>query len=265
MDSSRPIPETLQASPLAKLSGIRHAFFSRRGGNSSGLFAALNCGLGSGDDKQVVAANRAAAMSELGLSAAALTTPFQIHSTRVLTVVDPWPGGPGAPQGDAVVTDRPGIALGILTADCVPVLFADARAGVIGAAHAGWKGAIGGVLEETVQAMQSLGAAADRIVTAIGPCIRQNSYEVGDDFRERFLAADPRNDRYFSPGSRAGHCQFDLAGYTVARLSAIGLAAVGDNGYDTCADAERFFSYRRSVLNGEGGYGRALAAIAMVE
>ncbi len=244
--------------------GVRHAFFTRRGGYSGGLYASLNCGLGSGDDKLAVTANRAAAMAGLGMPAPVLTTPYQIHSAHVLTVVDPWPGGPGAPQGDAVVTDRPGVALGILTADCVPVLFADAGSGVIGAAHAGWKGAIGGVLEETVRAMESLGAAADRIVAAIGPCIRQASYEVGDDFRTRFIAADPGNDRFFANGNRPGHCQFDLAGYVVTRLVGIGLAAVVDIGEDTCADGDRFFSYRRSVLNGEGGYGRALASIAMV-
>ena len=181
----------------------------------------------------------------------------------MLTVIDPWPGGPGAPQGDAVVTDRPGVALGILTADCVPVLFADAKAGVIGAAHAGWKGAIGGVLEETVRAMQSLGATADGIVAAVGPCIHQASYEVGDDFRARFVAAEVGNERFFAPGRRDGHCQFDLAGYVAARLTGIGLAAVADVGEDTCADAHHFFSYRRSVLQGEGGYGRALSSIAL--
>jgi len=263
MDSPTASPEIVQAAPLAGLSGIRHAFFTRRGGVSGGLFAALNCGLGSGDDMGAVTANRAAAMAGLGLPAGALTTPYQIHSARVLTVTDPWPGGPGAPQGDAVVTDRPGVALGILTADCVPVLFADPAAGVVGAAHAGWKGALGGVLEETVRVMESLGAAADRIVAAVGPCIRQSSYEVGDDFRARFVAADPANVRFFAAGARPGHCQFDLAGYTAARLAGIGLAAVADVGEDTCADAGRFFSYRRSVLRGEGGYGRALSSIAL--
>jgi YfiH family protein len=263
MDSSNPSPETVQAAPLAALAGIRHAFFTRQGGHSGGLFASLNCGLGSGDDMRAVTANRAAAMGELGLPADVLTTPYQIHSARVLTVVEPWPGGPDAPQGDAVVTDRPGVALGILTADCVPVLFADADAGVVGAAHAGWKGAIGGVLEETVRAMEGLGGAAHRIVAAIGPCIHQPSYEVGDDFRARFVAVDAGNERFFASGRRPGHCQFDLAGYAAARLAGIGLAAVVDVGADTCADAGRFFSYRRSVLNGEGGYGRALSSIAM--
>lgn len=264
MDSDSPAPEALRVAPLTAMPDIRHAFFTRRGGCSGGLYASLNCGLGSGDDIPAVSANRAAAMVGLGMPAGMLTTPYQIHSSQVLTVVDPWPGGPTAPRGDAVVTDRPGVALGILTADCVPVLFADPKAGVIGAAHAGWKGAIGGVLEETVLAMEALGGAADRIVAAIGPCIRQASYEVGDDFRARFLAADAQNDRFFAHGTRPGHCQFDLAGYAAARLAGIGLADVADIGEDTCADGERFFSYRRSVLNGEGGYGRALASIVLV-
>ena len=256
-------PESLTASTLEVLPGIRHAFFTRRGGHSTGAYASLNCGLGSGDDAETVRANRAAAAEALGCPAEALTTVYQIHSPDVLRVVEPWAPGPTAPKGDAMVTDRRGIVLGILTADCAPVLFADVEAGVIGAAHAGWKGALGGVLEATVRAMEALGARAARIAAAVGPCIQQVSYEVGDDFRDRFVAADAANASFFTAGRRAGHCQFDLPGYARSRLGALGLGSVTAIDADTCGDAERFFSYRRGTLAGAPDYGRGLSAIAL--
>lgn len=258
-----PRPESLTAPSLAAAASVRHAFFTRRGGVSEGAYASLNCGLGSGDDPEKVRTNRAAAAEALGVAATALTTVYQVHSPDVVRVEAPWAPGPDAPRADAMVTDRPGVALGILTADCVPVLFADSEAGVIGAAHAGWKGAFSGVLEATVAAMADLGARADRIAAAVGPCIRQESYEVGDDFRDRFVAADAGNAAFFAPGHRPGHCQFDLPGFAMARLGRLGLGAVTDVEVDTCADADRFFSYRRGTLAGAPDYGRGLSAIAL--
>jgi len=244
---------------LDRLTGVRHGFFIRQGGVSAGIYGSLNCGFGSDDEAANVAENRARIKGKLG--AAELLTAYQIHSPDVITVERPWQPA-DSPKADAPVTDRPGVALGILTADCTPVLFADAEAGVIGAAHAGWKGALTGVLEATVAAMGKLGARAGRITAAVGPCIRQPSYEVGPEFVERFTAAEAGNTDFFVPSERDGHAMFDLAGYVRRRLDAA-VGTVEDTAADTCADEERFFSYRRTTLNGGGDYGRNLSAIVL--
>ncbi|HEX3881919.1 MAG TPA: peptidoglycan editing factor PgeF [Stellaceae bacterium] len=249
-------------SALAAGTGIRHGFFTREGGVSGGIFASLNCGFGSGDDPDNVARNRALAMDRLGLEASALVTCHQIHSATVLTVERGWAAG-AAPKADGMVTNRPGIALGVLAADCAPILFADAEAGVVGAAHGGWRGTLSGVGEAAVAAMVALGARADRIRAGIGPCIAQKSYEVGAEFSDRFAATDPPSGRFFAPGARDGKFLFDLPGYIAYRLGTLGLAAIEHTGDDTAADPERFFSYRRACLAGEGDYGRGLAAIAL--
>ncbi len=250
------------ASALFDAPGISAAFFTREGGVSEGLYAALNCGYGSGDDPHAVRENRRRAMSRLDLPAEALATLYQVHSATVVEVEAPWQPGE-APKADGAVTTRRGLALGILTADCAPVLFADAKAGVIGAAHAGWLGAFTGVLEETVAAMARLGASPHRIRTAIGPCIGQTSYEIGPEFYARFVIADPANAALFLPSSRTGHHLFDLAGYVRRRLEPLGLAEIVAAGGDTAAEPGRFFSYRRATLAGEKDYGRLLSAIAL--
>ncbi len=242
--------------------GIRHGFFTRDGGVSDGIYASLNCGLGSGDDADKVAENCRRAMAALDLTRDDLATCHQVHSASVAVVDASWP--PAArPRADAMVSRRRGVALGILTADCAPVLFADAEAGVIGAAHAGWRGAVAGVLEATVAAMVALGAAPARIHAGIGPCIAQPSYEVGPEFPAPFLAADPADADLFRPAPRAGHFLFDLAGYAGRRLARLGLGRIERTGGDTAAEAERFFSYRRSRLKREKDYGRELSAIRL--
>src|SRR5580700_10802484 len=215
-------------------SAIRHAFFTREGGISEGIFASLNCGFGSGDDPAHVTRNRAIAADRLGLAEAQLITCHQIHSATVLTVEAPWRRD-AAPRADGMVTDRPRIALGVLAADCAPVLFADPEAGVIGAAHGGWRGALDGVAEATVAAMVDEGARAEHIRAAIGPCIGPDSYEVGPEFPGRFTAIDGPSDVFFVPAARDGHFRFDLAGYLVHRLSRLGLEAVEQSGCDTAA------------------------------
>jgi purine-nucleoside/S-methyl-5'-thioadenosine phosphorylase / adenosine deaminase len=255
-------PEIIEADSLRGIAGVRHAFFSRRGGVSGGLFASLNCGFGSADNADDVAANRARAAGALGVGADALITAYQVHSPRVAVVTEPWRQG-DAPQVDAMVTQRTDLALGILTADCAPVLFADSEAGVIGAAHAGWRGAIGGVLEATLAAMTGLGAEPGRIAAAIGPCIAQASYEVGPEFPKPFLDEDPANARFFVPSARDGHFMFDLAGYCSAKLRGMGLAMVSWVRRDSCAESDAFFSYRRTCLEGERQYGRNLSAIVI--
>jgi polyphenol oxidase len=247
--------------PLQAL-GINAAFFTREGGVSEGLYAALNCGYGSGDDPEAVRENRRRAMERFELSPDALVTLYQVHSPTVVEVEQPWRPG-GAPKADGMVTAKRGLALGILTADCAPVLFADAEAGVIGAAHAGWRGAFTGVLEETVAAMTRLGASPAKIRAAIGPCIAQSSYEVGPEFHERFVSADSDNAAFFRASSRPSHHLFDLGGYVTRRLESLGLAEILTTGEDTAADAERYFSYRRATLAGEKDYGRLLSAIAL--
>lgn len=248
--------------PLDAAPGIRHAFFTREGGVSDGIFRSLNCGFGSGDAAECVAENRRRAMAALALPPDRLVTCYQIHSPTVVTVEEPW-RREQSPRADAMVTRHCGVALGILTADCAPVLFADAAAGIVGAAHAGWKGALGGVLEATVAAMAGLGAAPGRIAAAIGPCIGRRSYEVGPEFPAPFLAEHPSNGDFFAPARRDGHFMFDLASYIARRLARAGLAAIGRAEGDTAGEADRFFSYRRGCLEGERDYGRMLAAIVL--
>ncbi|HEV8678836.1 MAG TPA: peptidoglycan editing factor PgeF [Stellaceae bacterium] len=244
--------------------GIRHAFFTREGGVSKGLYASLNCGFGSGDDPLRVEENRAIAAVHLAVAPDRLVSCHQVHGTTVVTVERPW-GRAGNPRADAMVTAAPGIALGILAADCAPVLFTDPAARVIGAAHGGWRGALAGVMEATVAAMVALGAAPTRIRAGIGPCIAQPSYEVGPEFRAAFAITDRDSVGFFTPAARAGHFLFDLPGYIAHRLARLGLAAVERAPYDTAADASLFFSYRRACRLGEPDYGRGLAAIALAD
>ena len=248
--------------PLNALEGVRHAFFTREGGVSEGLFASLNCGLGSGDAPEKVAINRERAMAHLDLAAGALVTCYQIHSPSVIEVEQAWTRE-DAPKADAMVTAIPRLALGILTADCPPVLFADGGARVIGAAHAGWRGTLSGVLEATVAAMAKLGADPRRIVAGIGPCIAQRSYEVGPEFPTPFLAAYPDSETLFAFASRPGHYMFDLRGFVQRRLRALGLRQIYDVPADTCLEENRYFSYRRACRRGERDYGRGLSAIAL--
>ena len=228
----------------------RHGFFTKAGGVSAGPYASLNCSLSGGDDRAAVAENRARAARALKAEPARLVGLTQVHGPAVATVHRPWEAGAG-PRADAMVTAVPGIALGVITADCTPVLFADAVAGVVGAAHAGWRGAVAGVLEATVDAMIALGARADRIVAAIGPCIHQSSYEVGSDLRDAVLAADAANAGFFVLGNRPEHWLFDLPGYCAARLAYLPLVEVLDA--DTLTDEVRFWSHRRRTLAAQGG------------
>ncbi len=250
----------LTIGPLNDLPGVRHAFFTRCGGVSEGPYQSLNCGFGSGDDKQKVAENRARAMAQIDLEADRLVTAYQVHSDRVAVADRPW-SLDERPKADALVTREPGLALGILTADCAPVLLADHKAGVIGAAHAGWRGALDGVLEAVVAAMQDLGAQSKRIVAGIGPCIAQRSYEVGPEFPGRLFEQSADNDDFFCPAPRAGHFLFDLKGYAARRLARLGIGSIQCLPCDTCGEPQRFFSYRRTCQTGERDYGRGLSAI----
>jgi YfiH family protein len=242
--------------------GLAHGFFTRQGGVSTGIYAALNCGLGSDDDPAHVAANRARCAEMLGVSAAGLVTAYQVHGIAVADVSASWTPGNG-PKADAMVTTRRGIALGILTADCTPILLADAGAGVIGAAHAGWKGAKAGVIEAVVAAMVGQGATQANIVAAVGPVIGAASYEVGPEFRQAFLDDDPAAADFFHDGPR-GRPHFDLPGFVMRRLTGLNLGGIDRIAPDTWADPERFFSYRRSCQLGEPDYGRQLSAIALI-
>ncbi len=246
--------------PLNAVPGVRHAFFGRRGGVSEGCYASLNCGFGSGDEPARVARNRDLAMSGVELDAAHLVTAYQIHSNEVARVEKPWVRQ-DAPKVDAMVTQQKGLALGILTADCVPILLADGAAGVIGAAHAGWRGALNGIAAAVVEAMTALGAKRKAIVAGIGPAIGARSYEVGPEFPAPFLAQAANNGDFFRASARAGHFMFDLKGYVARRLVAAGVDNVQVLPCDTCAEEARFFSYRRTCLRGESDYGRGLSAI----
>lgn len=244
------------------LRNIPHAFFGRQGGVSIGACAGLNAGLGSDDEPQAIAENRRRAGAAV-LPGAALAGVYQVHGAEVATVREPWRDG-DRPHADALVTDRSGVLLGILTADCAPVLFADAEAGVVAAAHAGWKGALAGVTDATLAAMEALGARRDRIAAAIGPCISRASYEVDAAFLRRFGAADPANERFFTDGA-PGHHRFDLEAYVAHRLAAAGIARVEATGLDTYADEARFFSYRRATHRCEPTYGRQISLIGLAQ
>ncbi|HEU5275307.1 MAG TPA: peptidoglycan editing factor PgeF [Xanthobacteraceae bacterium] len=252
----------LQAPSLTALDGVRHAFFTREGGVSTGLYASLNGGIGSDDDRARVTENRARMAAALGVAPEALLTAYQIHSAHAIIAERPWTHET-RPRADAIATRVPGLAIGVSTADCGPVLLADGEARVIGAAHAGWRGALDGVTDAAIAAMERLGAARERIVAAVGPMIRQPNYEVGSDLIDRFLAADPGNDRFFRTAARSGHALFDLAGYVAARLTRAGVARVEDLGVCTYAEPGRFFSFRRTTHRGEPDYGRHVNAIVL--
>jgi polyphenol oxidase len=246
---------------LSAIPGLHHAFFTRDGGVSDGIYGSLNGGIGSNDDANHVAENRRRMAEQMGVTPQHFLTLFQIHSPDVAVASAPWEGA-ARPRADAIVTRTEGLAIGVTTADCGPILLVDPNARVIGAAHAGWKGALTGVVESTVDAMEKLGADRAGIVAAIGPLIRQHSYEVGGEFVERFVEADAENALFFIPSSRAGHAMFDLAGFIRMRLENAGVLMIDDVGLDTYSD-ERFYSYRRSVHRSEPDYGRHVHAIAL--
>ncbi len=251
----------IEAAPL-RLPGVAHAFFTREGGVSTGIYRGLNTGIGSNDSREAVLENRARAARHIGAAPENLATPHQVHSADAVVVEAVWTSGHG-PKADAVVTNRPGIAVGVGAADCGPVLFAEPQARVVAAAHAGWKGAFIGILESTIAAMERLGASREKIVAVLGPTISADAYEIGPEFSARFIAADAGNERFFRPSSRAGHSMFDLPAYIVARLEAAGLSAVGNLGLCTYADEARFYSFRRATHRGEPDYGRLLSAITL--
>lgn len=252
---------TLRPVTAACLAALPHGFFTREGGVSEGGFASLNCSLSSADAGARVAENRARAVAALGLPGAVLFAVKQVHGARCQVLDEGWDMA-APPEADAIATRRAGVAIGVITADCAPVLFADAEAGVVAAAHAGWRGAVAGILEATITAMETLGADRSRIRAAIGPCIRQPSYEVAADLRDAVLSRDADDARFFAHGARPGRWQFDLAGYCAARLAMAGVAAEVTP-EDTLADPARFFSHRRRTLNGEGPIGHQLSAITV--
>lgn len=252
----------LTARCLSALPGIRHGFFTRQGGVSEGIYSSLNCGLGSNDDKDRVIENRARITSHLGAVPGSLATLYQTHSATALVIDRPFVLG-SVPKADALVTRTAGVVVGALAADCTPVLFADPVAGVVAAAHAGWRGAVGGILEATVTAMEGAGAVRSRIRAAIGPCIGQPNYEVGAEFEAQFLAAAPGNARFFMvpPGKTKAH--FDLPGFVAHRLAQSGLHSVESQSACTYADPARYFSYRRNTHEGAHDYGRQISAIVV--
>jgi YfiH family protein len=251
---------TFGSSLLSAIPGLRHAFFTREGGVSGGIYQGLNGGLGSNDDTAHVAENRRRMAEQMGVAPDRFLSLHQVHSRDAVVATGPWIGD--KPRADALVTRTEGLAIGVTAADCGPILFVDPAARVIGAAHAGWKGALTGIIESTVEAMEKLGAERSGMVAAIGPLIRQHSYEVGGEFVERFVAAAADNAAYFIPSERSGHSMFDLAGYIRMRLENAGVLMIDDIGVDTYSD-ERFYSYRRSVHRKEPDYGRHVHAIAL--
>lgn len=252
----------IKAEGLSRFASIRHGFLGTEGGVSEGAFGTLNCGFGSGDDLDRVAENRRRALGHIGAPDAILVSAHQQHTNKAIPVTEPWQPG-DAPVADAMATSKPGIALGILSADCAPVLMADGDAGVIGAAHAGWRGALDGVTDALIAAMIELGAKAHNISAAVGPCIQQESYEVGPEFRERFIAADAGNADLFAAGPKPGHEMFDLPGYLMVRLRASALGDLVKLGVDTYPDDSGYFSYRRCCHQGISQYGRALSVITL--
>ncbi|HWM46508.1 MAG TPA: peptidoglycan editing factor PgeF [Xanthobacteraceae bacterium] len=252
----------LQSRLLSAFGEIRHGFFTREGGVSTGLYASLNGGVGSNDEREHVVENRSRMAAALGCAPRNLLTAYQIHSPDVVVAATPWPADE-RPRADAIVTRVPSLAIGVSTADCGPLLFADVDARVIGAAHSGWRGALTGVLEATVDVMEQFGAQRRRIIAALGPMIRQENYEVGEDLIQRFADADPPSKRFFAPAARSGHAMFDLAGYIVARLARARVECE-DLGVCTYADEKRFYSFRRATHRGEPDYGRHINAIMLV-
>lgn len=254
-------PKPLTHGLLDATPGIRHGFFTRAGGVSAGIYRSLNCGVGSKDDRGFVFKNRARAARALGVGSDRLATPYQVHGDVAVVVDKVWETGQG-PKADAVVTAQRGIAVGVGTADCGPILFADPAAHVVAAAHSGWRGAVGGILESTIRTMEELGARRERIVAVIGPMISQRNYEVGPDLLAAFEKADPKNSAFFVTAERSGHFLLDLPGFIASRLTGAGVFSV-DLGLCTYADEERFFSYRRATHRGEPDYGRMLSAIVL--
>ncbi len=248
------------ASPALDHTGIAHGFFTRHGGVSTGLYRGLNVGIGSSDERSLVEENRRRAAVHLGASPARLVNPWQVHSPDAVIVSAPFHGE--RPKADGIVTSTPGLAIAVVTADCGPILFCDPKARVIGAAHAGWKGAIGGVLENTITAMETLGAERSNIIAVLGPSISQPNYEVGPEFVAAFAAASKDNGRWFAPSTRAGHAMFDLWGYTLSRLEAAGVTASCVNRC-TYAEEDSFYSYRRTTHRNEPDYGRQISAIML--
>jgi len=249
---------------ILALAGVRHGFFTREGGVSSGLYASLNGGIGSNDDAAQVSENRSRMAAAVGVEPHRFITAYQIHSPSVVVAESSWTPQE-RPRADAIVTRMRALAIGVTTADCGPILLAEPRARVIGAAHAGWRGALTGVIEAAIAAMERLGAARGEIRAAIGPMIRQPNYEVGPDLIARFAAEDPPSSRFFAPAAREGHALFDLGGYVASRLTRAGVRYVEDVGLCTYADHERFFSYRRSTHRAEADYGRHVNAIALAD
>ena len=254
----------MRSPALAALPRIRHAFFTRVGGVSTGIYESLNGGQGSSDDPENIAENRRRMAKALEVPEENLATCYQIHSAEAVIATRPWRRA-DAPRADAVVTKIQRLAVGVSIADCGPILFADSEAGVVGAAHAGWKGALTGILEATVEKMEELGADRTRVVAVIGPLIRQSSYEVGPEFVARFHEADHANIRYFAPAERSGHALFDLPGYIGARLKKAAVGKIEDLVLDTYSEEKLFFSYRRSTHKGEQDYGRLVAAISVTD
>jgi YfiH family protein len=250
----------LQAPSLGSLDGVRHGFFTRLGGVSDGIYASLNCGPGSRDVDENVAQNRALVAELLEIKLDRLLTVYQKHGSDAVVADKPWKT---PPEADAIVTSKPGLAIGILTADCAPVLFCDAEAGVIGAAHAGWRGALAGIVEATVKAMEKLGAKPERIVAVIGPAISQEAYEVGAEFMDQFIVQEPDGSTFFITDEGTGEPHFDLAGYVGERLARAGVGAVAELGLCTYCDETRLFSFRRSQHHGEDDYGRQISAIVL--
>jgi len=263
MSTMQPRPEALTASALTTMGNVRHGFFTREGGISEGLYAGLNTGLGSDDDRSRVVSNRNAVAAHLGVSPDNLVTPYQVHSADALTIDAPFPDGAERPRADALVTATPGLAVAIVTADCAPVLFADPSAGVVAAAHAGWRGARDGITEATIAAMEALGANRARITAVVGPCIAAANYEVGEEFQQQFNSSDPEAESFFVLPSSESRPHFDLPGYVRHRLARGGVG-LGDTTFPcTYADASRFFSFRRTTHRGEPDYGRQISAICL--
>ncbi len=252
----------LKATTLASLDGVRHGFFTRQGGVSGGIYASLNCGPGSRDDVGDVKENRRRVADALGVPADRLLTVYQQHSAKAVILEAPWDTDE-VPQADAIVTATPGLAIGVLTADCAPVLLCDSTARVVAAAHAGWRGALSGITDATLAAMEELGARREHIVAVIGPAISQKAYEVGTDYRDQFLAEEPESAAFFVEDDRSGEPHFDLPGYVAERLARAGVAAIADLGHCTYCDETRLFSYRRSQHHGEADYGRQISAILL--
>jgi polyphenol oxidase len=262
--NSSELTPPLRSDLLSAVVGLRHGFFSRRGGVSDGLYNSLNCGFGSSDNPANVTINRARALIALGAQPGNLVTTYQVHSPIAVCVKRPW-NEDKAPEADAMVTDQPGVTLGILTADCAPILLVDETNGVIGAAHSGWRGALTGILEATIEAMTNLGAQPTRIAAAIGPCIGFDSYEVGREFPDPFLAENQADAVYFRDAPRSDHFLFDLAGYVARRMHSAGITSIDHLNCDTFAEEASFFSYRRALHRDEEDYGRLISAISLAD